>query len=479
MKKILTKTAAAFSAAVLSACAVFGYMPTAAAYEEVTVSFDCFSDDISFVGKTDPAAFETKGVTAGYILIPDGKIDKEDCSFEGWTVDGELGYVAGDFYRLPEEGGEVVFKPVWTDANDENRYNITYTIDIDGIERPEDLKDRKAKANSLIGLNMLSIEGDKIYSVGWTDGEHTYTGTDKFIMPAKDVEFTPVWRHVIDIKFVTGDVDRINGMTEFVTVGKEQTKTETSANNRFSRNGFNLVGWKSSFDGEIYKPLQTFVCPGEDVVFTAVWEPKTYKVLFSAETGNSADNQRVEGKTDETITVPENTAVKAGYVFSGWKSGDGKVYQPGEEYLILGAMPGTGISLSAVWTPEGEQTGTTEPAVVTTATTTEAAPAATTTTTASAQAVSTTSSVSQTTASTAAETEIVYGDANEDTKITLADSLAILQYIANEDKYPLSEQGLKNADCYNPGDGITGNDAVAVMRLDTKVVDKLPIIEKV
>ena len=75
-------------------------------------------------------------------------------------------------------------------------------------------------------------------------------------------------------------------------------------------------------------------------------------------------------------------------------------------------------------------------------------------------------------------TTAAYGDVNLDGKVTLADSLAILQFIANEDKYPLSAEAQKNADCYNPGDGITGNDAVAVMRYDTKVVSELPIFEK-
>ena len=84
MKNFFTKSAAAISAVVISACAAFSYMPAVSAYEEVKVSFDCFSDDISFVGKTDPANFETKGVTAGYIIIPDGKIDKDGYSFEGW-----------------------------------------------------------------------------------------------------------------------------------------------------------------------------------------------------------------------------------------------------------------------------------------------------------------------------------------------------------------------------------------------------------
>lgn len=67
------------------------------------------------------------------------------------------------------------------------------------------------------------------------------------------------------------------------------------------------------------------------------------------------------------------------------------------------------------------------------------------------------------------------GDANADGKVTLADALAILQYVANADKYPLSDSGLRNADVFMRGDGITGMDAVAVQQYDTGVVDALPV----
>ncbi len=71
-----------------------------------------------------------------------------------------------------------------------------------------------------------------------------------------------------------------------------------------------------------------------------------------------------------------------------------------------------------------------------------------------------------------------YGDANLDGRVTLGDSLAVLQYVVNADKYPLSEQALANADCYNPGDGITGMDSVAIQQVDTGSLseDDLPVI---
>ncbi|MDO4863291.1 MAG: hypothetical protein Q4A05_03885 [Ruminococcus sp.] len=58
----------------------------------------------------------------------------------------------------------------------------------------------------------------------------------------------------------------------------------------------------------------------------------------------------------------------------------------------------------------------------------------------------------------------VWGDANCDKKATVADSVAILQSIANHDKYALSSQGAFNAD--TDFNGITANDARVLQEWD-------------
>ncbi|SEL26550.1 hypothetical protein SAMN02910353_02238 [Ruminococcus sp. YRD2003] len=62
--------------------------------------------------------------------------------------------------------------------------------------------------------------------------------------------------------------------------------------------------------------------------------------------------------------------------------------------------------------------------------------------------------------------DIHYGDANADGKLSLADSVAILQFIANKDKYSMPRSAQKSADCYNPGDGVTPMDALTIKRVD-------------
>ena len=56
------------------------------------------------------------------------------------------------------------------------------------------------------------------------------------------------------------------------------------------------------------------------------------------------------------------------------------------------------------------------------------------------------------------------GDANTDGRVTLADAVAVLQYLANEDEYRLTAQGALNADIVG-NDGINTVDALEIQRL--------------
>ena len=57
------------------------------------------------------------------------------------------------------------------------------------------------------------------------------------------------------------------------------------------------------------------------------------------------------------------------------------------------------------------------------------------------------------------------GDANCDGKLTVADAVAVLQFIANKEKYPLSDEGQENADVDGVR-GITGGDAIVIQKMD-------------
>lgn len=65
----------------------------------------------------------------------------------------------------------------------------------------------------------------------------------------------------------------------------------------------------------------------------------------------------------------------------------------------------------------------------------------------------------------------VDGDANCDGKTSISDAVAVLQFLANSEEYPLTEQGVFNAD--TDFNGITGADAAAIQKLDAGVIDSL------
>ncbi len=83
---------------------------------------------------------------------------------------------------------------------------------------------------------------------------------------------------------------------------------------------------------------------------------------------------------------------------------------------------------------------------------------------------STTTNASTTTSTKPASTNApvkasLYGDANCDGKVSIADAVAVLQHIANKDKFGLTTQGQANADVDGVA-GITGNDALVIQKVD-------------
>lgn len=440
MKKI-KKITALLSAMVLTVCGTCNslcYAVVDTESREVKISFN-ITDDMSPSAKTDITLFDDSINSKGVYGIPKGSFTKDGYIFSGWTVDGVTGLCAGETYVIPSDAEEVVFEPVWYNPKDKNVHNITYNLDFHGeiIEYPEWLKDSTAVAGQFVtpDYTTIIIEGACTQGLSIMDGYELIFGSH-FIMPDEDVVVTPHWLKRITFTYFAGDVDRLNGSTIHSFPKNEGAFTDLAQSDRFSRDGFNLVGWLSDYDGNVYKPLAIVTCPDVDVTFTAVWEPKKYNVVFKQ--GNGGTNLKVEGITDTQIICPEPDITVDGKYFAGWKDENGNIYQAGSEYTILGAKPGAGIMLTAVW-----ETGV--------------APVTTTT--------------------DGGNSGIFIGDANEDGKVNIADATSIIQHIGNQDEYPLTEQGIANAELCDNVNGVTGMDAVAIQMLIAEMIDKLPYIE--
>ncbi|MDE5583942.1 MAG: cellulase family glycosylhydrolase [Ruminococcus sp.] len=92
-----------------------------------------------------------------------------------------------------------------------------------------------------------------------------------------------------------------------------------------------------------------------------------------------------------------------------------------------------------------------------------------TTTTANAGDKTTTTTTTATTSEKPSD-EILYGDADESGEVNINDCVLIMQSIANPDRYHLTENGQKNADAIDTGDGVTNSDALAVQYIESRTI---------
>lgn len=74
------------------------------------------------------------------------------------------------------------------------------------------------------------------------------------------------------------------------------------------------------------------------------------------------------------------------------------------------------------------------------------------------------SSTTTTTAVSTTDSNIHYGDTNEDGEVNLADAVLIMQSLANPNKYKITKQGKINGDVDENGDGITPNDSFKIQQ---------------
>ncbi|MBR3971121.1 MAG: endoglucanase, partial [Ruminococcus sp.] len=199
---------------------------------------------------------------------------------------------------------------------------------------------------------------------------------------------------------------------------------------------------------------------------------KKYNVDFANRGDSNTLTFTIEGKAGSTT----NGCV--GYMGDEWTNieWDGKIGDDGKlnVEVDISTIPAsvTSAQIQIWWCDDenGEMTvynfGAAQPAVTTTApavTTTTTEPAVTTTTT----VITTTPGL--TTTPNPAVTANMYGDANCDGRVTIADATTILQSLGNADEYTLSEQGAANADV-NGETGISADDAVVIQKIDAKLL---------
>lgn len=343
-----------FAAAVLSAvitlcavCTLFTANAETSDTEKVTynVSYKIDPDQLyTDITDEDLALFESFDIAEGeYVDIPKVSLHK-NCN--GWTYDGVFLREAGDFFRMPDH--DIVLEPVYIDNNG-TKYTLSYDVFQEGmsVSDPDYFTSGKYYAGSKVTLTNVKVNKDGWTHIGWLFEGAVASVGDKLIMPDHDVTVEPRLFQFHDCYYEAGTTDRLNGPTTYCYSRYYTNNFELATADRFSRNGFQITGWLCDYDNKVYPIEGYYTMPDCDVHFYAVWEPKTYTVVFRS-LSDIKEVLKVAGQTDTYITVPDITSTKKGYEFLGWTY-DGFLYKPGSEFLIKGAVPGKGISLDGAW----------------------------------------------------------------------------------------------------------------------------------
>lgn len=462
MKKLLNKLTAVTSVCVLALCNTA--IPVSAddvAVEDITITFDYSGDGVEVTDDYKDLLQPITISSSSAITIPSAFPTREGYFFSGWTYDGIHAYTYGDTFRSPD-GNDVTLTPIWGVKNQEVKYTLKYEVEQNGeiIDTSKELPDTELFAGQIVQVSLMSYTYGDFVQLGWEYDGIEFKGQEKFIMPEHDVTLTPDWKKRYKITYTVGDVDRVTGASFMEYSQPETIPTGLQAANRFSRNGFKIVGWLCDDDNQVYATsYPNYVMPSHDVTFTAVWEAKEYTVIFKQDS-NSQNNIKVKGFTDTEITTPNGTITQDGKNIIAWKDEDGTIYPVGSQYMIKGAVAGKGITLEAVW--EGSDLSGTTTTKPTTTNTTTTAVSITTTTTATV---------------TSSKESTVWGDATNDGVLNIADAVLIMQALANSDEYKLSDVGAYNADVANHGDGITSADALVIQQVVANIItaDQLPL----
>nr|MDE6789633.1 DUF5620 domain-containing protein [Ruminococcus sp.] len=287
------------------------------------------------------------------------------------------------------------------------------------------------------------VDGEEVESVTVTNAVLTYTKT--VTVPYTDSVATAVKKTITH----TGSDSAKNLEIEYSELGIDETKDVYA------------IKFEVSADAPIGKLIYNIGTGVEKTVNPDYWfqESGNYAIL-------DAD------KTADIMWIVPTAAAGDEEHPNGINTKDGK--------LLIGYYYGEADSISVdnieiYYADEPETTTTTtvtKPATTTKPTTTTAKPTNTTTTSTAKPTTTTTATTIITTTTTEPLKVTLWGDANEDKSVDIADATAIIQHMGNPDEYSLSEQGKLNADIVNNGDGVTGADAVLLQLLEAQQVEQ-------
>lgn len=206
-----------------------------------------------------------------------------------------------------------------------------------------------ANGGGKIDIPQHTLKRDGASHGGWQYEGKNYIQGEIFEVPDVDkVVFTPYWFIYHKVTFYAGDYDDVVEYPSVTLQGTEGVGMELADTTRFTRPGYNLVGWMCDLDGLDYGPLARYIIPDRDVVFTAMWEPAAIPLTISANNGVSTDKITDSVFAGDEFVFPECTFTNGDKAFVGWVYNK-VLYEPGDSITIPALKSGLSVIITAYW----------------------------------------------------------------------------------------------------------------------------------
>ncbi len=228
-----------------------------------------------------------------------------------------------------------------TDDKDETPEVQKYTVTFDS-NGSEAVEAQVVEKNQMVEEPQMPAREGYVFDA-WYNGNEKWIFNDYVV--TKDITLTAKWiPNSNTLSFIANSGS--GEMNDMVIKTGDSVNLPTNA---FERTGYSFKGWSSLINGEVeYTDGASYTMGANSTnVLYAIWEASENILVLNANNGTSLENS-IPVKTNETLDLPQNTFVNAGYSFKGWSStSDGEVeYTDGASYTM-----GTNstYTLYAIW----------------------------------------------------------------------------------------------------------------------------------
>jgi uncharacterized repeat protein (TIGR02543 family) len=249
-------------------------------------------------------------------------------AFVAWSANSAT-YNPGQSYYMP--AANLTFTATWTRI-----YNVTYSFSGGSVSSP--IAEEQKIALDTITVTTTEPTRTGYDFVGWVDqsGETTTAGAD-YVVRDGHYLFYAQWSAKIYSVVYDGAGGSPAPPQSSKTIGQS-----FSVGAAPSKTGYNFSGW---FDGtNLYAAGAPYVTQSSNIIFTAQWEAKKYKVTYDLNGGSgSAGGSYLYTYGTSAYLLPTTGFSLTDYSFGGWATA------PGGPSVGATFAPSSDISLYTIW----------------------------------------------------------------------------------------------------------------------------------